>query len=69
MNAAEQINDIANTPAIRRVEIMQKEDDIAPILTPDCVSIDSVRSSFMKTHWAAASACFTKTFVNNPIHT
>ncbi|GFY06261.1 hypothetical protein TNCV_2680531 [Trichonephila clavipes] len=30
------------------------------------VSIDCVRSSFMKTHWEAAIARLTTTFVNNP---
>lgn len=66
MNAAERINDGASTSAAGAVEIMQVDDEIASISTPDCVGIDCVRSSFMKTHWAAASARFTTTFVNNP---
>ncbi|GFX42583.1 uncharacterized protein TNCV_261181 [Trichonephila clavipes] len=58
MNANEWINNGAS-------EIMQVDDKIASILTPDCVGIDRVRSSFMKTHWAAAGARITTT-VNNP---
>ncbi|GFT59573.1 hypothetical protein TNCV_3406591 [Trichonephila clavipes] len=42
------------------------DDEIASILTSNCVGIDCVRSSFMKTHCAAASSHYTKTFVNNP---
>ncbi|GFT43138.1 hypothetical protein TNCV_5119891 [Trichonephila clavipes] len=48
MNAAERINDGASTPAAGAVEVMQVDDEIASILTPDCASIDCVRSSFMK---------------------
>ncbi|GFS96257.1 hypothetical protein TNCV_16351 [Trichonephila clavipes] len=49
MNAAERFNDDAGTAAAGAVEIMQVDDEIASILTPNCV-----RSSFMKTHWAAS---------------
>ncbi|GFV96478.1 uncharacterized protein TNCV_1999301 [Trichonephila clavipes] len=66
MNASEWINDDASTSAAGEVEIMQVDDEIASIITPDCVVIDCVRWSFMKTYWAAASARFSKTFVNNP---
>ncbi|GFQ65585.1 uncharacterized protein TNCT_289581 [Trichonephila clavata] len=66
MNATQRIKDSSSTSAAGAVEIMQVNDEIASILTPDCVGIDCVRSSFMKTHKAAASACFTTTFVNNP---
>uniref|UniRef100_T1I3Z2 Uncharacterized protein n=1 Tax=Rhodnius prolixus TaxID=13249 RepID=T1I3Z2_RHOPR len=66
MNAAERINDGVSTSAAGAVEIMQVDDEIASTSTTDCISIDCVRSSIMKTHWAAASACFTTTFVNNP---
>ncbi|GFX72254.1 uncharacterized protein TNCV_4551761 [Trichonephila clavipes] len=66
MNVTERINDDASTSAAGAVEIMQVDDEIVSILTLDCVSIDCVRWSFMKTHWAAASTCFTTTFVNNP---
>ncbi|GFV06453.1 uncharacterized protein TNCV_2947761 [Trichonephila clavipes] len=48
-------------PAAGAVEITQVDDEIASILAPDCV-----RSSFIKTHSAAASARFTTTFVKNP---
>ncbi|GFU85706.1 uncharacterized protein TNCV_3181941 [Trichonephila clavipes] len=47
MNAAEGINDGASTYAAVNVEIMQVDDDIAFILTLDCVSIDCVSSSFL----------------------
>ncbi|GFV89253.1 uncharacterized protein TNCV_285861 [Trichonephila clavipes] len=66
MNATEQINDGASTSAVVAVEIIQMDDEIASTLTPDCVGIDCVRWSFLKTHWVAASARFTTTFVNNP---
>ncbi|GFT35409.1 uncharacterized protein TNCV_922361 [Trichonephila clavipes] len=66
MNAAERINDGANTSAAVTVEIIQVYDEIASVLFPDCVGINCVRPLFMKTHWAAASARFTTTFVNNP---
>ncbi|GFS71553.1 TBC domain-containing protein kinase-like protein [Trichonephila clavipes] len=66
MNVAEWINDGASTSAAGAVEVIQMGDEIASILTPDCVGINCVRSSFMNTHWAAASARFTATFVNNP---
>ncbi|GFU87878.1 uncharacterized protein TNCV_964341 [Trichonephila clavipes] len=66
MNAAEWINYGASTSAVGAAEIMEVYDEIASILTPDCVGIHSVRSTFMKTHWAAASARFTTTVVPNP---
>ncbi|GFX12614.1 uncharacterized protein TNCV_3157351 [Trichonephila clavipes] len=66
MNAIEWINDGASTSTVGAVEIMQVDDEIASILTPDFVGIYCVRSSFMKTHWGAASARFTTTFLNNP---
>ncbi|GFV07719.1 uncharacterized protein TNCV_4942211 [Trichonephila clavipes] len=56
----------ASTSAAGAVEIMQMDDEIASILTLDCVSIDCAGWSFMKTHWAATSARFTSTLVNNP---
>ncbi|GFU29588.1 uncharacterized protein TNCV_2408271 [Trichonephila clavipes] len=65
MNAAERINDGASPFAAWAVEVMQVDDEITSILTPDCVAIDCVLSSFMKNHWAAAFARFTTTFVNN----
>ncbi|GFX79637.1 uncharacterized protein TNCV_826251 [Trichonephila clavipes] len=65
-NAANWINDSASTSAFGAVEIKQGDGEIASILTPHCVGIDCVRSSFMKTHWSAASARFSTTFVNNP---
>ncbi|GFR25498.1 uncharacterized protein TNCT_226981 [Trichonephila clavata] len=40
MNADERINDGASTPAAGTVEIMQVDDEITSILTPDCVGID-----------------------------
>ncbi|GFR09418.1 uncharacterized protein TNCT_126761 [Trichonephila clavata] len=53
MNASERINDDASTSAAGAFEIMQiMDDEIASILTPDCVGIDCVRSPFMKTRWA-----------------
>ncbi|GFV57864.1 transposable element Tcb2 transposase [Trichonephila clavipes] len=61
MNATEQINDAASTIASGTVEILQVDDEIASILPSDYVGINCVRSSFMKTHWAAASAHFTTT--------
>uniref|UniRef100_T1IBU3 Uncharacterized protein n=1 Tax=Rhodnius prolixus TaxID=13249 RepID=T1IBU3_RHOPR len=66
MNAAERINDGIRTSASGAVEIMQVDDEIASTSTTDCIGIDCVRSSIMKTHWAAASARFTTTFLNNP---
>uniref|UniRef100_T1HF97 Uncharacterized protein n=1 Tax=Rhodnius prolixus TaxID=13249 RepID=T1HF97_RHOPR len=66
MNAAERINDGVSTSAAGAVEIMQVDDEIASTSTTDCIGIDCVRSSIMKTHWAAASARFTTTFVNYP---
>ncbi|GFT10415.1 uncharacterized protein TNCV_3190961 [Trichonephila clavipes] len=66
MNATEWINNGVSASAARAVEIMQEDDEIASILTPDCVGTDCVRWSFIKTHWSAASARFTTTFVNNP---
>ncbi|GFX11161.1 hypothetical protein TNCV_4424201 [Trichonephila clavipes] len=51
MNAIEWINDGASTSAAGAVEITQVDEEIASILTPDCVGIDYVRKSFMKTHW------------------
>ncbi|GFX19368.1 hypothetical protein TNCV_3015071 [Trichonephila clavipes] len=47
------------------VEIRRVDDKIASILTSDCVDIDCVRLSFMKTHWATANARLAMTFVNN----
>uniref|UniRef100_T1I386 Uncharacterized protein n=1 Tax=Rhodnius prolixus TaxID=13249 RepID=T1I386_RHOPR len=64
MNAAERINDGVSTSAAGAVEIMPVDDEIASTSTTDCIGIDCVRSSFMKTHWAAASTRFTTTFVN-----
>nr|CAD7569484.1 unnamed protein product [Timema californicum] len=64
--AAERINDGASTSAAGAVEIMQVDDEIASTSPTDCIGIDCVRSSIMKIHWAAASARFIKTFVNNP---
>ncbi|GFS65711.1 hypothetical protein TNCV_3853581 [Trichonephila clavipes] len=55
MNAAERINEGANKPAVGTIEIMQVEDEIASILTPDCVGSDCVLPSFMKNNWAADS--------------
>ncbi|GFT08229.1 uncharacterized protein TNCV_3481721 [Trichonephila clavipes] len=66
INVAELINDGASTSAAGAVEMMQVDDEIDSILTPNCAGINYVQSSFMKTHWAAASARFTTTFVNNP---
>ncbi|GFT79361.1 uncharacterized protein TNCV_1613201 [Trichonephila clavipes] len=66
LNAAKRINDGASTTAAGAVEIMRVDDEIASILTPDCLSFDCVRSSFMKAHWTAGSARFTTSFVNNP---
>uniref|UniRef100_T1I938 Uncharacterized protein n=1 Tax=Rhodnius prolixus TaxID=13249 RepID=T1I938_RHOPR len=66
MNAAERINDGVSTSAAGAVEIMQVDDEIVSTSTMDCIGIDCVRSSIMKTHWAAASAPFTTTFANNP---
>ncbi|GFY26279.1 uncharacterized protein TNCV_24771 [Trichonephila clavipes] len=66
MNATERINNGASTSAAGAVEIMKVDDEIASILTPDCVGIDCVRWSFMKTHWVAASVRLTTTIVNNP---
>ncbi|GFX75590.1 uncharacterized protein TNCV_4714961 [Trichonephila clavipes] len=63
MNATERINDGTSTTA---VEILQVDDKITSKLTLNCVGIDCVQSLFMKTDWAAASARFTTTFVNNP---
>ncbi|GFU67465.1 uncharacterized protein TNCV_1599471 [Trichonephila clavipes] len=66
INVIEGINDGDSTSAAGAVEFKQVDDEIASILTPDCVGIDCVRSSFIKTHWSAASTRFTLTFVNNP---
>ncbi|GFU94811.1 uncharacterized protein TNCV_4552631 [Trichonephila clavipes] len=65
MNVTERINGSVSTSAAETFEIMQVDDEITSILTLDCVGINCVRSSFMKTHRAAASARFTTTFVNN----
>ncbi|GFT72232.1 uncharacterized protein TNCV_1801161 [Trichonephila clavipes] len=65
MNANEQINGGASTSAAGSVEIAEVVNEITSLLVPDCVGIDCVRSSFMKTHWAAANKRFTMTFVNN----
>ncbi|GFX38008.1 uncharacterized protein TNCV_3836071 [Trichonephila clavipes] len=61
MNAAKLINDGASTSAAGSAEIMQVDDEIDSTLTPVCAGINCVRSSFTKTHWAAASARFTTT--------
>ncbi|GFY08725.1 uncharacterized protein TNCV_5006381 [Trichonephila clavipes] len=45
---------------------MDLDDEIAFLYLHRTVGIYCVRSSYMKTHWAAASARFTTTFVNNP---
>ncbi|GBP81640.1 hypothetical protein EVAR_63845_1 [Eumeta japonica] len=45
MNAAEWTNDGASSSAAAAIEIMQVDDEIGPISTPDCVDIDCVRSS------------------------
>ncbi|GFY25053.1 uncharacterized protein TNCV_2692441 [Trichonephila clavipes] len=65
MNTTERINDGASTSTAGAVEILQVDDEIDSMLTPYCVGIDWVRSSLMKTHWAAASSRFTTTFFNN----
>uniref|UniRef100_T1I3W3 Uncharacterized protein n=1 Tax=Rhodnius prolixus TaxID=13249 RepID=T1I3W3_RHOPR len=57
---------VSSTSAAGAVEIMQVDDEIASTSTTDCLGIVCVRSSIMKTHWAAASARFTTTFLNNP---
>ncbi|GFV64549.1 uncharacterized protein TNCV_4965301 [Trichonephila clavipes] len=67
MNKIKRINVGVSTSAAWVVEIMQVDDENTSILTPDCLGIDCVRSSFMKTDWAAASARFITTFVNNPL--
>ncbi|CAD7087755.1 unnamed protein product [Hermetia illucens] len=66
MNAADRINDGAGSSAARTAEIMQIGNENASTTTSDCVGVDCLRSSFMKTHWAAASARFTTMFINNP---
>ncbi|GFQ71248.1 uncharacterized protein TNCT_567601 [Trichonephila clavata] len=66
INAAERINDGTSTSTAGAVEILQVDDEITSIMTPDSVGIDCVQSSFMKINWAAASVRFTTTFVNNP---
>ncbi|GFW16464.1 helitron_like_N domain-containing protein [Trichonephila clavipes] len=66
INATEWIPHSASISVAGAVEIMQVDNEIASILTPDCVGIGCVRWSFMKTHWAAASARFPLTFANNP---
>uniref|UniRef100_T1HHE2 Uncharacterized protein n=1 Tax=Rhodnius prolixus TaxID=13249 RepID=T1HHE2_RHOPR len=66
MNAAERVNDGVRTSAAGAVEIMQVDNEIASTSTTDCIGIDCVRSSIMKTHWATASGRFNTTFVNNP---
>ncbi|GFX43773.1 uncharacterized protein TNCV_4110521 [Trichonephila clavipes] len=67
MNATERINDGSSTSAVEAFEIIQVDEEIASALTPDCVRFECVRSSFMKTHCAAASARFTMTFANSLI--
>jgi hypothetical protein len=67
MKASEWINDGASTSAAGAAEPMQVHDVIASVSTPGCIDIGCVRSPIMKTHWAAASARFTTTFVNNPV--
>ncbi|GFW87246.1 hypothetical protein TNCV_5125981 [Trichonephila clavipes] len=39
MNAADRINDGASTVAAETVEIMQVDDEIASVLTPDCTGL------------------------------
>ncbi|GFR09422.1 uncharacterized protein TNCT_126771 [Trichonephila clavata] len=56
----------ASTYAAGAVEIMQVDDEIDSMQTLDCVGIDWVRSSFLKTYWVAASSRFPTMFVNNP---
>uniref|UniRef100_T1HYS6 Uncharacterized protein n=1 Tax=Rhodnius prolixus TaxID=13249 RepID=T1HYS6_RHOPR len=60
------MNAAVSTSAAGAVEIMQVDDEIASTSATDCIGIDCVRSSIMKTHWAATSARFSTTFVNNP---
>ncbi|GFW44954.1 uncharacterized protein TNCV_4512681 [Trichonephila clavipes] len=67
MNVAERNHNGSSTSAAGTVEIMKLDDEIASILTPDCVGIDCVRPSFLKTYWVAASPRFTTRFVNNPL--
>ncbi|GFU16059.1 uncharacterized protein TNCV_1300151 [Trichonephila clavipes] len=66
MNATERISNGDSISTAGAIEIMQVDDEISSILTQDCVGIDFVRWSFMRRHWAAASARFTTTFANNP---
>ncbi|GFR16573.1 uncharacterized protein TNCT_278191 [Trichonephila clavata] len=66
MNEAERINACASESPAGAVEIMQKKDKMASILTPDWVGIECIRSLFIQKYWATASARFTTTFVNNP---
>ncbi|GFQ78207.1 uncharacterized protein TNCT_251101 [Trichonephila clavata] len=66
MNATERIKNGVSISAAGAVEIIQVDDEIASILTLDCVGLDCVQSSFMKTHSEAASARFTAKFVFNP---
>ncbi|GFR10481.1 uncharacterized protein TNCT_724391 [Trichonephila clavata] len=66
MKVAKRINVGISTSAAGAVEVMRMDDEIASILTPDCVGIEFLRLSFMKTHRAGAIARFTTKFVNNP---
>ncbi|GBP41418.1 hypothetical protein EVAR_36174_1 [Eumeta japonica] len=65
-NAVEQFNDGASTSAAGTVKIMQIDEEIASTSKLDYVSINCIRSPIRKAHWAAASARFNTTFVNNP---
>ncbi|GFX12633.1 uncharacterized protein TNCV_3157541 [Trichonephila clavipes] len=65
MNDVERINYDVGTPVTGAIVVMQWNDEMAFILTSNGECIDCVRS-FMKTHWAATSARFSLTFVNNP---
>uniref|UniRef100_T1IGN9 Uncharacterized protein n=1 Tax=Rhodnius prolixus TaxID=13249 RepID=T1IGN9_RHOPR len=52
MDAAERINDgVQYITAAGAVEIMQVDDEIASTSTTDCIGIDCVRSSIMKTQY------------------
>ncbi|GBP58925.1 hypothetical protein EVAR_46987_1 [Eumeta japonica] len=53
--ASKQINDGACIPAAGATEAMQVDDLITSILTLDCIDIDYVRTSIIKTHLAASN--------------
>ncbi|GFR07858.1 uncharacterized protein TNCT_318501 [Trichonephila clavata] len=65
MNAAEQINEVPVHVLLGQLKLCKWMIKIASILIPYCVGIDCVRSPFVKAYWAAASARFTTTFINN----